>query len=131
MFFDRLVNSGPVPVLEQTLRFTASRHKLLAENVANIDTPFYQQKDMDETAFQAQLSNRVEQRDSFGWANFGDVSMETQTPKRGILFHDGNNRSAEELMTNMAKNALTHNLCIELLRKQYATMEMALKERVS
>ncbi len=46
-----------------------------------------------------------------------------------MLFHDGATRSAEQLMTDQAKNAMMHNMVIELLRKQYSTMEMALKDR--
>jgi len=34
-------------------------------------------------------------------------------------------------MTDGAKNALLHNVIVELLRKQYAALDMALKERVS
>jgi hypothetical protein len=34
-------------------------------------------------------------------------------------------------MTDNAKNALMHNLVVELLRRQYATMSMALKEQPS
>jgi hypothetical protein len=37
----------------------------------------------------------------------------------------------EQLMTDQAKNAMMHNFVVELLRKQYATMEMALKERIA
>ena len=38
-----------------------------------------------------------------------------------MLFHDGDNRSMEQLMSDQAKNALMHNLVIELLRKQFQT----------
>ena len=48
-----------------------------------------------------------------------------------MLYHDGNNRSTEQLMSDQAKNAMMHNLAIELLRKQYQSLEMALRERVS
>jgi hypothetical protein len=34
-------------------------------------------------------------------------------------------------MSDQAKNALMHNVAIELLRQQFQTMELALKERVS
>jgi flagellar basal body rod protein FlgB len=33
-------------------------------------------------------------------------------------------------MSDFAKNALMHNMAVEMLRKQYSMMEMALKERV-
>jgi flagellar basal body rod protein FlgB len=57
-------------------------------------------------------------------------SSEVENPVQGILFHDGNNRSMEQLATDLAKNAMMHNLAIELLRKQFQQMDMALKEKV-
>jgi flagellar basal body rod protein FlgB len=62
---------------------------------------------------------------------FDDVAGELESPRQGILFHDGNNRSMEQLMADQAKNAMMHNLVIELLRKQFEGLELALKERVS
>ena len=49
--------------------------------------------------------------------SFDDISMDVQNPRNGILFHDGNNRSMEQLMSDQAKNALMHNLAIELLQE--------------
>ena len=135
-FIDRLLNQGNAPLLEQTLRFTAARHRLIAENVVNVDTPNYVQRDLSLEKFHAMLRDRVERRSDAGEAAgggsspFDDVAAEIETPTRGILFHDGNNRSMEQLMADQAKNAMMHNLAVELLRKQFQTMEMALKERV-
>jgi len=36
----------------------------------------------------------------------------------------------EQLVSDQAKNAMMHNLVVELLRKQYSALDMALKERV-
>jgi len=133
MFIDRLLNQGNAPLLEQTLRFTEARAKLIQENVANIDTPGYATKDLDLRGFQAMLQKRVEQRDSAspGSISFDDIGFEAQKPHNTLLFHDRNNRSVEQLMSDNAKNAMFHNLVVELLRKQYSAMEMALKERVT
>jgi flagellar basal-body rod protein FlgB len=133
-FIEKLLDQGGTPVLEQTLRFAAARHRLIAENIVNVDTPDYRQKDLSVEAFQAMLRERVEGRRDAGPgeapAGFDDVAAELQTPTRGILFHDGNNRSMEQLMADQAKNAMMHNLVIELLRKQFQSLELALKERV-
>jgi len=133
MFIERLLNQGNAPLLERTLEFTAARHKLIAENVVNVDTPGYQQKDMSLEKFQAMLRNRVEARRNAapGAASFADIDGELENPERGILFHDGNNRSMEQLMSDQAKNALLHNMVVELLKKQYSAMENALRERVT
>jgi flagellar basal-body rod protein FlgB len=131
-FIDRLLDQGSAPLLEQTLRFTAARHRLIAENVVNVDTPGYQQKDLSVEKFQALMRDRVEQRGEAGpgGVSVDDIAGELESPQRGILFHDGNNRSMEQLMADQAKNAMMHNLCVELLRKQFQALELALKERV-
>jgi len=130
MYLDRLLNQGSVPVLEQLATFTEARQSVLGEDVANISTPGYVQKDMSVDQFQQELAQRVQQADSAapGSVRFDDISTDIQNPVNGILFHDGNNRSMEQLMSDQAKNALMHNLAIELLRSQYSQLETAIKE---
>lgn len=133
MFLDQLLNQGSSPALEEWLQFTDARQRLLAEDVANISTPDYTQKDLSLENFQSMLAEKVQQQDSAppGSVSFDDISMEIQNPHRGILFHDGSNRSVDQLMSDQAKNALMHTLAVELLRDQYSQFDMALKERPS
>ena len=133
MFMERLMNQTNGPLLEQVLEFTAARHRLIAENMANVDTPGYRQKDLDVDRFQGMLRDRVEQRDSSppGSVGFEDITAEVRNPTDGILFHDGNNRSMERLVSDQAKNAMLHNMVVEMLRKQFQQMELALKEKVT
>jgi flagellar basal-body rod protein FlgB len=131
MFIDRLLNQDASPVLEQMLHFTESRQQLLTDDVANASTPGYQQKDLSVDKFQQMLSDRLQEADkaSPGSVGYDDIQAEVEHPHPGILFHDGNNRSMEQLMTDNAKNALLHNMVVELLRQQYQMMDMALKEQ--
>jgi flagellar basal body rod protein FlgB len=80
--------------------------------------------------FQQVLREKVQQEGSAapGSVRFDDISMDIQNPRNGILFHDGNNRSMEQLMSEQAKNALMHNLAIELLKNQYSQLETAIRE---
>ena len=55
---------------------------------------------------------------------------DVENPKAGILFHDQNNRSMEQLASDQAKNGLLYTMAIELLKKQFSAMELAWKERV-
>jgi flagellar basal-body rod protein FlgB len=129
MFIERMMNEGSMPLLEQMVRFTAARHDLIASDVVNISTPGYKQQDLNLPMFQHMLAEHVEQRDQDGPGNvdFSDVQQEVDEPRRGMLFHDGSNRSMEQLMSDEAKNALMHNVAIELLRQQFQTLEAALK----
>jgi flagellar basal-body rod protein FlgB len=133
MFIERLMNQGNAPVLEQMVKFSQQRHRLLAENIVNVSTPGYRQKDLSIDRFQQLLRDRVnERRDApIGSVRFDDISAETEYPRRNILFHDRNNRSMEQLMSDQAQNALMHNLMTELLRKQFDSVQNALKERVT
>jgi flagellar basal-body rod protein FlgB len=133
MFVERLLNQGNAPLLEQVVKFASARHRLIAENIANVDTPGYRQKDLSVEAFQAQLRELSALRRSrpVGSVSFNGVSKELENPTRGILFHDDNNRSMEHLASDLAKNALMHNLAIELLRKQFESMQNALRERIA
>src|SRR5688500_17910607 len=132
MFVQRLLNQGNAPLLEQMLKFTAARHNLIAENVVNASTPGYRQKDLSLGKFQSMLRDRVRERRGAapGSVSFSDIEAEIEHPTRGILFHDGGNRSMEQLVTDQAKNAMTHNLVVELLRKQYTSLENALMEKI-
>src|SRR5438552_2492423 len=104
MFLERLMNQTNAPVLEQVLEFTAARHRLIAENMANVDTPGYLQKDLDVRRFQGMLRERVDEREHAapGSVGFDDVTSEVGRPTRGILSHDGNNRSMEQLASDQA-----------------------------
>lgn len=131
MFIERLLAQGPSPVLERVVRFAAARHDLILENIANVDTPGYRQRDLSVADFQAALARRIDDRRRAGGpVRLDDLADDPQHLPAGILFHDGNNRSMEQLATDLAKNAMMHNVAIELLRKQFMQMEMALKERV-
>ena len=132
MFVERLLNQGNAPLLEQMLKFTASRHRLIAENVVNVSTPNYRQKDLSLEKFQDMLRDRVAVKNDAppGSVGFADIQGELEHPTTGILFHDGGNRSMEQLVTDQAKNAMMHNLVVELLRKQYQSLENALQERI-
>jgi flagellar basal-body rod protein FlgB len=130
MFVNRLLNQGSSPLLEEWLKFTDSRADLLAEDVVNASTPNYRQKDLSVDAFQKSLADKVKETDSAGpgTVNFSDIPFK-EGSQGGLLFHDGNNRSMEQLMTDQAKNALMHNVAVELLRRQYVLLSMALTEK--
>lgn len=133
MFIERLLNQGNAPLIEQTVRFTAARQKLIAENMANVSTPGYVQKDLAADKFNEMLRERVESRRGAapGSVRFDDITAEATNPAHNILFHDRNNRSMEQLVSLSAKNALFHNMMVELLRKQMSSIETALKERIA
>src|SRR3712207_3538486 len=121
MFIDRLINQTNAPLVEKVLGFASKRHKLIAENIANVDTPGYRQKDLSEAKFFAMLRERAAERRSAsvpGTVGYDDLNVDVENPQAGILFHDQNNRSMEQLASDQAKNGLLYMMAIELLKKQ-------------
>ena len=133
MFIDHLLSQGSAPVLHKMLDFTASRHELIAENIANISTPGYVQKDLSLETFQNRLRERMEMRKKAapGSVRFDDIQPMLQDSRTGLLFHDGGNRSAEQLMSDLSSNAMRHNMYAELLRKQYDSLKSVIAERIA
>jgi len=135
MFIERLVNQTNAPLAERVLHFASRRHALIAENVANVDTPGWRQKDLSAAKFFSMLRERAAAKRAAGGGpgvvGFSDIDAEQEHPTRGILFHDGNNRSMEQLVSEQAKNGLLYTMAIEILRKQFGSMELALKERIA
>ena len=124
---DRLFNDANIPLLAKMVRFTQARNRVLADDVANLSTPDYRAQDLSLEKFQKALREHGHDADS------GRATDEASQPKDAdgnILFHDRNNRSVEQLMSDQASNALMHNMMVELLRKQFSQIQEALKERV-
>jgi flagellar basal-body rod protein FlgB len=115
------------------VRFTQARARLLGENITNLSTPNYQQRDLSLEEFQQQLSEQIDRRriSPPGAVGVEPMRQEAAETQPNITFHDRNNRSVEQLMSANASNAMLHNLMTELLRKQFTQIQDALKERVT
>ncbi|HEX8325341.1 MAG TPA: hypothetical protein VF595_15675 [Tepidisphaeraceae bacterium] len=129
----RLMDQTNLPLLEKMVKFTQARSRVLAENVVNLSTPNYTPKDLDLDKFQGLLREEVDGRKQGRPVDRSatDRALEATDANGNILFHDRNNRSVEQLVTDQANNALMHNMMIELMRKQFSSIQNALKERVS
>lgn len=122
-----VVDTGELRVLENVVRFTEARHEILANNIANIDTPGYKVKDLDVAAFQKDLQRAANARQN------GQLDTNQQDPQEDLdqylLFHDRTNHSIEKQMTAMTKNGVLHKVAVELLRTRYGLLERAVSLR--
>ena len=126
-----------------TARFAESRQKVLAENVANIDTPDYHTQRLDPEHFQQSLKKafaeskrafseevNLKGNAQFSTDNNGNVRVEpTREPAANILFHDGTNARMEGLMAAVAKNRVMHQMALNMLKGRYNGLLKAIKGR--
>lgn len=140
-----LNTAGAMPALEKMFLFSGQRQRLIAQNIANIDTPNYQGVDVDPRAFQNSLHQAIEhRRDRNGGAsgeldisNANEVKMSggrmqlmPSTPIEGVLFQDRNQRDLESLMQDMIENATMFRVAGDLMRKNKALILGAISQRV-
>lgn len=141
---DDVLNSGAIPALEAVMRFAGARQSLLANNIANLDTPGYVPLDVSPASFQKVLRAAVSARRDAG--NTGDLRLgrsrevregargelvlTPRTPSGNILFHDRNNRDLERMTQSIVENATAYREAAELLRGRYALINAAIAERV-
>jgi flagellar basal-body rod protein FlgB len=133
-----MFQSTTIPVLQEVVNFAQSRQAVLAGNIANMDTPGYEARDLSVDDFQSRLHMAVEQRhasaasDSTGEplsgpsANLAEISKNPKT----ILHHDKSNVGMEFQVSEMVKNQMQHNLALSLLTQQFRLLQTAISERV-
>lgn len=143
MWIERLTSSRTRSALEMAARFNEARHEVLAENLANIDTPDYATRQLDPKRFQASLRealDRAENRNRTtlnlrGNAQFqhdahGVLRSRPETrPAQNIQFHDGTNASIETIMNDVMANSLEYQLNVNLLRDSYGSLLNAIRGR--
>jgi len=142
-----LNTAGAMPALEMTMRFAAQRQRLLAHNVANVNTPNFIARDVDPEAFQSVLSRAVQDRrdktgGGFGkleWSETaqigrapgdGSLRLGDTSPHGGVLRHDRNAMDLERVMQDMVENLTVFRAASDLMRRQKATLVSAISQRV-
>ncbi len=140
-----LANSGSLPVLEKMLQFAGARQKVLAHNIANMETPDFQPMDLSTRDFQHALAAAAEDRRQCGGGQRGELNIADtdevhvaangalevtpQTPSGNILYHDRNNRDLERMMQDLAENALTYRATADFIRREHELLRSAIAQR--
>jgi len=122
---------------EKTLDATWLRNEVIAQNIANSDTPGYKKKTVD---FEKYLDNAID-RSSFkgnttdsrhipiGKADVNKVNMKVREEYTNLSTRlDGNNVDVETEMAELAKNTIRYNTLIQSVSKEYSILKTAIRE---
>ncbi len=137
---DTLLSNPTVRMLEQTMSFTEQRHNVLLADIANASTPGYVQRDLPVAQFQKALRDAVKRQreslndtyepqsqDTVGFEPGGSgVTTQSVEMPNSVPFHDRGVRSMEYLMSQMADNAMAHNMAAQFLKNRYDTLARAI-----
>lgn len=134
---ERLSNDRRIDILEMGLDGAALRQKVIANNIANVDTPGYKASDV---AFEEQLRAAI--------GGYGVVDrLRTSHPRHlqnasaGSAFqpvvytsneytlrNDGNNVDIDREMARLAKNSIYYNSLVQAVSNEFRLLRMAITE---
>lgn len=133
-----LFESSTIPVLEQVVNFAETRHGILAGNLANLDTPGYQVRDLSPQVFESRLKQAINDRDQQHVRisqnnvtqsvqdSFGKISGDLED----FLYHDESTGNLETQVAAITKNQMQHNLALSILTSQFRLLQAAVSEKV-
>jgi flagellar basal-body rod protein FlgB len=116
------VNVSHIELLSQLLDVASLRHRVIAQNIANVNTPGYHRLDV---AFDDAFAQAMKGGSSKHTPVTPHVITDQTAPERA----DGNNVDIDIEMGNLNKNSLLYNTYAQILSNQLATMRSAITGR--
>jgi flagellar basal-body rod protein FlgB len=107
-------------VLQKMLDAAALRHRVIAHNLANANTPGYRRR---EVRFNEQLAAALQARDAERLAAVRPVVAESE---EAATRPDGGNVTTERELADLMQNSLLYNACTQLLSSRIAAYRAAI-----
>src|SRR5690606_24051433 len=127
-----LFGKGSLAAVEHAKAFMEERHKIIASNIANVETRYYKAKDLDEDDFQRMLSKSLSERDQKHVGVFemihsrkshgnwdGGTDYLVEESGGGILRHGDNNVDIDKEVAKMTRNQMMFRTMNRLAKKHY------------
>lgn len=111
-----------VNYLERGLDASSLRNTVLANNLANVDTPGFKRSDVSFEGLLEQETQKAGKLSTQPWKP--QVVVDTNTSTR----QDGNNVDVDAEMTNLAENSIYYEALIQQLTSQFSMLRTAITE---
>jgi len=121
--------SDTISTLENAINYSNLKQKVIAQNIANVDTPNYKAKDV---TFKESLSNAMEANktdarhiDFIGTNKTGNSSIVTKS--NAFYNNSGNSVDVDKEMTELATNQIYYNALIDRISGKFSSLENVIK----
>lgn len=112
-------------LLGQMIEGTALRHRVLAANLANAETPEYRAQDV---TFSSVL-DEAQRRGGADPAPAPTMKATAVPDSEAAARRDGNTVDLDRQMVKLAQNTQWHNAMLQILAGRFATMKSAIRDR--
>lgn len=151
--FERLSTGSNFGALERAMQFASARQQIIANNIANWETPGFRPSDVDVKGFQASLAEAIAEKqarlaegvvaeesedidgglklaatEQFAVGPMG-LELQPQPLDDGILYHDGNDRNVERILQSLTENLQMFRFAATMMRRQFQSIDNAIRER--
>jgi flagellar basal-body rod protein FlgB len=102
---------------EKALNVRVFNHKVLAGNIAHVETPNYKEKEVD---FKQALEGQI--------AGVKNIEIQEKTESDGVGSVDGNTVNMEVQMVKMNENSMMYNALIQAISRRFSLMRYLITE---
>ena len=118
---------GIVDILDTALRASAVRQKVIANNLANLNTPGFRRNSV---RFEEILADAMDSAGGISRENLMKIEGQVLQPKNTPVKNNGNDVNLDIEVGEMLKNSSRHKTYVRLLNKRYGQMELAMRDRM-
>lgn len=132
-------NTKTAQILERSLDASSLRHKVLANNIANVDTPNFKRSDISfDSALQSYLDDDSipikgmvthPRHIPIGVHSFSQIQPEIVAEDSTTYNNNGNNVDIDSEMTQLAQNQIKYNALIQQINGHFAKLRNAIGGR--
>ena len=135
---EKIFDSHSQYLLNKGLDAASVRNKVIADNIANVDTPGFKRR---EVIFEENIQKVLEKNNNSVKLRTTDsrhmqikekdnrIEPEIRTLKELSYRNDGNNVDIDVEMAELAKNTIKYNALIAQLSKEFAKIKLAINGR--
>lgn len=125
-------------ILENAISASSLRHKVISDNIANVNTPEFKRSEVDFEGFLREAMNPTKKKLAMTTTNekhlTGNttvvaptaVTAKTRLVAENSFRTDGNNVDIDIEMANMAKNTIYYNASVQQLNRYYSSLKTAI-----
>ena len=107
-----------IGLLEKALDIRAAYQRVLASNIANVETPGYKEKEID---FRAELERSMK-------GGQASLTVKEKDDPDGVTSLDGNTVNMENQIVKLTENTLMFNALVQSISKRFSRMLYAINE---
>ena len=111
-------------LLEKMLDVSSVKHKVIANNIANVNTPGYKKM---EVSFANQLEKALNESSMNKFDTLQPKIVISKEDTSETVRNDGNNVDMDKEVSSLVKNTLTYSIYTQLLAKKYEGIKSAIE----